>query len=173
VARVVINNTNYIANLIALRHWYLGIRSQFFQGDAMSQMLFDGAIEKLDMAIQERIERFEALSQKMPESADKYRAIMKEGASEEILKQKKALYEGWPKIEGVFQRNIDEPGDPSTREPFVEALSKRITENGADYIAVIQGLDKALSNKGTSWLQGIVDRINEQVLELMPSFSNE
>jgi bifunctional UDP-N-acetylglucosamine pyrophosphorylase/glucosamine-1-phosphate N-acetyltransferase len=167
VARIAINNTNYLANLIALRHWYLGVRSQFFMGDTMGRMLFEGAIEKLDLGIQERIERFQAVSQKMPESADKYRAVMKKQASERILKQKMALYEGWPKIEELFQRSLSEPGDPSTREPFVEAMSKRIAESGPDYVAAIQGLNKAWSDMGTSWLQGIVDRINEQVLALM------
>jgi UDP-N-acetylglucosamine/UDP-N-acetylgalactosamine diphosphorylase len=173
VAKAVVNNTNYIANLIALRHWYVGVRSQFLQADAMSQMLFDGATEKLDMAIEERVKRFEGLAQKMPESAQKYKAIMKHGASKKILEQKQALYEGWPRLEGIFERNLDEPGDLSIREPFLGAISKRIGESGSDYIAAVQGLDSAWSDTGTRWLESIVDRINEQVLEVMPSFKTE
>ena len=170
VTRLVTNNTNYIANLITLRHWYLLVRSEFFKGDTMNQMLYEGVIEKLDMAIKERLDRFKALSQKMPESIEKYRAIMKEEASERVLRQKKAFYERWPDVEAVFERNLDDPGDPLTREPFLEEISRRVTEGGPDYITVIQSLDRAWSGKGTRWLQGIVDRIHEQALERMPSF---
>ena len=170
VERPVINNTNYIANLIALRHWYLSVRSQFFQGAEMSRMLYEGVIEKLDIAIKERIGRFKVLSQKMPESAEKYRAIMKADASEILLSQKKALYEQWPALESIFAQSFDDPGDSSSREPFLEELGKRISKNGTGYIATIQGLDKAYAKMGTAWLQGIVDRINAAVLEVMPSF---
>jgi UDP-N-acetylglucosamine/UDP-N-acetylgalactosamine diphosphorylase len=70
-----LNNINYIANLIALRQWYLGVRSQFFGGDPMGQMLYEGVLYKLDMAIKERTERLGAFVQKMPESAEIYRNI--------------------------------------------------------------------------------------------------
>lgn len=174
VERPVVNNTNYIANLIALRHWYLEVRSQFLQRDEMGKMLYEGVVNKLGLAIKERIRRFKVLSEKMPESADKYRSMMKADASEILLNQKKALHEQWPALEGIFAQNLDDPGDPSSREPFLEELSKRISENGGtDYIATIQGLDKAYSAMGTAWLQGIVDKINGAVLRVMPSFRSE
>ncbi|MBW1742550.1 MAG: UDP-N-acetylglucosamine pyrophosphorylase [Deltaproteobacteria bacterium] len=173
VEKPVINNTNYIANLIALRHWYLEVRSQFFQGGEMRRMLFEGVVEKLDAAIKERIRRFKALSEKMPESAEKYRSIMKGEANEMLLNQKKALHEQWPALEGIFAQNLDDSGGPSSREPFIEEFEKRISENRTDYIATIQGLDKTCSEMGTAWLQGIVDRINGAVLEVMPSFRSE
>ncbi|MBW1858845.1 MAG: hypothetical protein JRI70_01935 [Deltaproteobacteria bacterium] len=173
VTKPVINNTNYIANLIALRHWYLEVRSLFFKGNDMSPLLYQGVIEKLDMAIKERIERFKALCQKMPESAEKYRALMKGRASEPLLKQKKELHEQWPEIEGIFERSLEDPDDPSTREPFLEQVTRRISENGPEYVAAIQGLDEVWSNMGTTWLQGIVDRINKEALRAMPSFRSE
>jgi UDP-N-acetylglucosamine/UDP-N-acetylgalactosamine diphosphorylase len=169
----VINNTNYIANLIALRHWYVAVRSQFFQGDLMSLMLYEGAVGKLDVAIKERIRRFKSLSEKMPESTEKYQSIMRADASEILLNQKRAFHEQWPALEDIFSQSLDDPGDPSFREPFLEELGKRIPTNDRDYIATIQGLDKAHSNMGTAWLQGIVDRINGAVLEVMPSFRGE
>ena len=98
---------------------------------------------------------------------------MKGEASEILLNQKKALYEQWPALEGMFAHNLDDSGDPSSREPFLEELDKRISENRTDYIATIQGLDKTCSEMGTAWLQGIVDRINGAGLEVMPSFRSE
>ena len=166
----VLNNINYIANLIALRHWYVNVRVLFFQGDDMNEMLYQGVIQKLDEAVKERVRRFKELSEKMPESAEKYRAIMKAGASETLLNQKKTLHEQWPALEEIFLQNVDAGGDPSSREPFLAELDKRISENGKDYVATIQGLDTAYAAMGTAWLQGIVDGINDAVLDVMPSF---
>jgi UDP-N-acetylglucosamine/UDP-N-acetylgalactosamine diphosphorylase len=173
VAKPVINNTNYIANLIALRRWYLAVRSQFFQANGMTKLLYEGAVQKLDMGIKERIRRFKALSRMMPESAEKYRTIMKEDASEMLLTQKNELYEQWETLESIFAQNHDDPGDPSSREPFLEELDKCISKDDTDYIATIQGLDKAYSAMGTAWLQGIVDRVNSAMLEVLPSFQKK
>jgi UDP-N-acetylglucosamine/UDP-N-acetylgalactosamine diphosphorylase len=170
VKEPVFNNTNYIANLIALKRWYVEVRSQFFQGDVMSQLLYEGVIDKLNMAVKERIDRFKALAQKMPESVKQYRAIMKNEASQILLKQEQELFERWQEIEDVFHVNQDNSGDLAMRDPFLEELSRHITKSGSGYVAVIQGLDVSWSAKGTTWLQGIVDEINQQVLQRMPSF---
>ncbi len=165
-----INNVNYIANLVALKRWYLEVRSLFLRGDPMSKMLYAGAVEKLKWAIQERIKRLEGLTEKMPESMQKYRALMKEKANERLLKQKQELSERWQQIEAVFARGLDDPGDASVREPFLERLSRGIKEEGPAYVRVIQGLEENWSFKGTAWLRGIVDRIHREVLDVLPSY---
>jgi UDP-N-acetylglucosamine/UDP-N-acetylgalactosamine diphosphorylase len=171
VKRPVVHNINYIANLIALKQWYVGVRSQFLKGDVMGQMLYEGVLDKLDMAIKERIDRLGALSQKMPESVEKYRVIMKDEASENLLRQEQELFETWQELEDMFNTNQNNSGDPAMRETFLEELSGHIEERGSDYVAVIQGLDESCSAKGTKWLQGIVDDVNQQVLKLIPSFA--
>jgi len=168
--RRVINNVNYIANLLALRQWYVKVRSLFFGGGFMGELLYVGLLEKLDMAIRERIERFKALSQKMPESAKRYRGIIKEPLNEKLLRQKQELFERWQDVEAIFSGHLENSGDPSIREPFLEELARHIKEKGADYLAVIQGLDMTCSANGTKWLQGIVDAVNKAVLQVMPSF---
>ncbi len=168
-----INNINYIANLMALRQWYIGVRSQFFGGDPMGQMLYEGILDKLEMAIKERIERFRALVQKMPESAEKYRKIVKERGNERLLRQKQELFDRWQDVEAALARSREDGGDSSHREPFLEQVNRLIKEKGCDYVAVIHGLDKSWSARGTKWLQGIVDAVNEKVLELLPSFKRE
>lgn len=170
VKRLVSMNTIYLANLIALRHWYTQVRGRFFEGDPMGRLLYSGLLEKLDTAIEERIRRFEELSRKMPESAEKYRAVMKERAGKKILKQKAELAEQWRHVEAVFRERVLNAGSPALRDPFLEILNRAGQERGWDYVSVIQGLDKASSLKGTRWLQGIVDQVKEQVFEWMPSF---
>lgn len=166
----VINNVHYVANLVALRQWYVKVRPLFLGGSPMGEMLYAGVLEKLDMAVRERIERFKALAQKMPESAERYRKITKEPLNEKLLRQKQELFERWQDLEAVFQSHLENSGNPSLREPFLEAITRQIRETGADYVAVIQGLDTTSSANGTQWLQGIVDAMNEEALQFVPSF---
>jgi len=88
IKRIVLNNITYIANLIALMQWYAYVRSQFISDD-FTEPLFVALKEKLRMAIDERIQRLKALSQKMPDSVIAYQNYTKENASSRILKQTK------------------------------------------------------------------------------------
>jgi UDP-N-acetylglucosamine/UDP-N-acetylgalactosamine diphosphorylase len=170
--RIVVNNIHYVANLVALKQWYTEIRLQFFTGDAMGQMLYEGLLDKVNMAIEERIKRLKALSQKMPDSIKTYRTIMKQDANKKLLRQKQMMYEKWQPLEDVFVRNADNRGDASVREPFVEELNRRKEEKRSEYIAVIQGLEASWSAQGTKWLKGIVDDIHRQVFEVIPAFTD-
>jgi UDP-N-acetylglucosamine/UDP-N-acetylgalactosamine diphosphorylase len=170
VKRRAINNINYIANLVALRHWYAHVRPLFSKGHGMEQTLYAGVLGKLDVIIAERIKRFKELAQKMPESIERYRRVMKEKKSEKLLRQKKELYERGDSIDALTAKGLEGHGNLSKLEPFLEQLNKHIKEKGPDYVAVIQGLDKTWSGVGTEWLQGIVDDINDEALERMPSF---
>ena len=170
VKRRVIRNVNYIANLVALFQWYVAIRSLFLKGDAMATGLYRGLVDKLQMAIEERIKRFKVLAQKMPESSEKYRSIMKEEAKERLLGQKQELFDRWEDLEDVFARNLENQGDPSIREPFVEHLSRHVQKEGTGYVRVLQGLDRSWSGEGTKWLQGIVETVKEEAFQVVPSF---
>jgi len=167
----VINNINYIANLVALKHWYVSVRSRFMRGDSMGEMLYEAVLDKLDMALNERIKRLKALSDKMPESAKRYRKVVRGQVDEKLLRQKQELFDKWQEVEAEFASGREDPGDHSCREPFLEQIERAVREKGSDYVGVIQGLDDTWSAEGTRWLQGIVDGINRRVLDLMPSFS--
>jgi UDP-N-acetylglucosamine/UDP-N-acetylgalactosamine diphosphorylase len=173
VKRQVINNVHYIANLVALRHWYIKVRSLFFQEDAMAEALHAGAVDKLDMAVEERILRFKALAHKMPESLKKYRALLKGQANERLVKQKQVLYERWQGLEGLFKKHLDRPGNASALEGFLESLQKTVGVNKPDYVAVIRGMGETGGLQGTKWLQGSVDTITDEALSMLPSFGDE
>jgi UDP-N-acetylglucosamine/UDP-N-acetylgalactosamine diphosphorylase len=136
----------------------------------MGEMLYEGVLDKLDMALNERVKRLKALSDKMPDSSKRYRKVMQGEVSEELLRQKQELFDRWQEVEAVFADSREDPGDRSSREPFLEQIERAIREKGSDYVGVIQGLDAGWSAEGTRWLQGIVDGINRQVLDIMPSF---
>jgi len=172
IKRITVNNIIYIANLIALEHWYTHVRSKFLSDD-FPEPLFDGLKEKLDMAIAERIHRFKALTQKMSDSvrAYQYHTKEKENESRLVLQQKKELYKRWTELEENFkyQRNTEEK--TSLRDIFLEKIDIGIKTSGKDYISVIKGLSIEDKNAGTGWLQGIVDSITAESFKIIPSFS--
>jgi bifunctional UDP-N-acetylglucosamine pyrophosphorylase/glucosamine-1-phosphate N-acetyltransferase len=173
VKRQVVNNSRYIANLVALRHWYLMVRSLFLGGDSMGRMLHESLLEKLDLVFEERIRRFQALSEKMPESAEKYRSLMTNRASARLLRQKEEFAGRWQDLEAVFRTSLQSPGEPALFEPFLERVEEQKRKKGRGFVSVVQGLDSSWSLKGTAWLQGIVGGVEQQVMDLMPSFSEK
>jgi UDP-N-acetylglucosamine/UDP-N-acetylgalactosamine diphosphorylase len=166
----VFNNVCYIGNLMALRQWYLMVRARFLGGDSMGKMLLEGLLEAIGTAIEERIERFKRLSEKMPESAETYRAALKRRAGKKLLSQKKELHERWDDVEASFRKGLENEGEPKIRDPFLEEIERQI-KDGTSYLSVVQGLDEEFSARGTAWLQGIVDDICDHAMKLLPSYS--
>jgi UDP-N-acetylglucosamine/UDP-N-acetylgalactosamine diphosphorylase len=165
--RVIVNNIIYIANLIALGQWYRHVRSQF-SSEEFPQELLTGLQEKLKRAIAERANRLESFCHKITESSqiDK----QKGNASGRPSKQKQELVARWPQVRDLLDQRQTETGDTGNRDAFLESVHKGIQQAGPDYIAVIQGLSPSDRAIGTQWLQGIVDQVVNETLNLIPSF---
>ncbi len=170
IKRIVLNNIVYIANLIALMQWYTYVRSQFISDD-FTEPLFVGLKEKLRMAIDERIQRLKALSQKMPDSVIAYQNYAKENASSRILKQKNEFYERGNELEEYFRSQADIGVKENLRDGFMEKIRRSVQTSGKDYIPVIKGLKDTDKEQGTLWLQSIVDHITDDALKFLPSFN--
>jgi len=169
VKRIFINNIIYIGNLFALRQWYLQVRSRFISKD-FSQSLFDALIEKLDMAIEERMSRLEAFCEKMPASIEIYRTSINDDPESSLLKQKKELHRLWPEIKNILLEHPKDSVAAMVRDEFLEALHKTIKDHGKNYIQVIKNIDPAGRLAGSTWLQSIVDHANTDVIALLPTF---
>jgi len=162
--RIVINNIIYIANLMALLQWYNHVRSMFISHD-FPQSLLDGLKEKLNMALKERVKRLGDLCLKMPD------LDIAKKTSERLMRQKNELRDRWPEMEEAFKTHKNKKGDLSIRDLFLETINRGIKKSGSDYIPVIKGLSVENATQGTKWLQGIVDNITAQIIEIIPSFS--
>lgn len=162
--RIVTNNIIYIANLMALLQWYNHVRSMFISHD-FPQPLLDGLKEKLNMAIEERVKRLGELCLKTPDPD-----IAKE-TSEGLMHQKNKLRDRWPEMEEAFKVNKIKEGDLSIRDLFLETINRGIKKSGRDYIPVIKGLSVENATQGIKWLQGIVDDITAQIIEIIPTFN--
>ena len=162
--RIVTNNINYIANLIALYQWYATVRSQFVSPE-FSQLLLDATMQKICMGIDERIRRFEEFVVKFQAHAEEA-----ENVSEKLRNRQIELGDRWPEIKGLVKSTINRTGEKIDRDRFLEILSKVIDQEGKSYIRVIKKLDRQTAALGTGWLQGIVDDIVAGVFDIVPSF---
>jgi UDP-N-acetylglucosamine/UDP-N-acetylgalactosamine diphosphorylase len=169
--RVVLNNIIYIANLIALGQWYRYVRSQFISSEYFPETLLAGLEEKVDRAITERANRLEALCEKIQISLEMEASPKSEsGRSSPAWKQKQELVAQWPRLKDLLNQSRTEAGESRERDAFLEKIQKGIKTSGLDYISVIQGLPPADGIAGTQWLQGIVDWVVKETLNLIPSF---
>ena len=165
VKRKTIKNIVYIASLFALRRWYLDVRSLF-----LPEELSRGAREKIDLALEERLKRLKTFAGNLPESSRIHREMTGEKASLKLLLRKKELFEKREEVDSTLRGARDKEGDRAGRDAFLETVSRVKKEVGGDYLAAIRSLDPEDSARGTAWLQGIVDGITRNVLDLLPSF---
>ena len=170
VKRRIMNCIEYIANIIALRQWYQIVRSKFYQGNDMENLLFKGAVEKLEIIFNERIKRFKALANKMEKSVQLYKSVMGNKASEQLINQKKEFLGNIQKIEKSLIECDSYSGDEEKKDEFLKNIDTIIAKTGKDYIKVIQNLNENNLEVGTSWLQSIVERTRKTVLKYLPSF---
>jgi bifunctional UDP-N-acetylglucosamine pyrophosphorylase / glucosamine-1-phosphate N-acetyltransferase len=168
IERIIRLNFNYIANLIALRRWYLDIRTIFTEG-IMTRELHKGATEKINEAIIERLKQLGKVAEKIAESIEAQKAMF-DNPSEKGITRKMEFGERWPEILEFFNGCRDEKGDIKKLDEFSGSVNAGISRVGKDYIRVIKGLDKESSRVGTEWLNGIVDTINKKAWEFLPAF---
>lgn len=159
--RVLVNNIHYTASLMALRQWYAHVRSEFVCQDFTQEML-EGLKETLQMAIQERIARLLAYCRNLPVS----------GAPQTAQANRQCeVFNNCSQLERVFLALKTWQGDEALQEVFLEAVQQGILQRGKNYISVIQGVSEKQRKSGTAWLQGIIDHIVKEALEIFPSLT--
>jgi UDP-N-acetylglucosamine/UDP-N-acetylgalactosamine diphosphorylase len=169
IKRIIANNINYIANIIALRRWYIDVRSQFLLVNPIEKALYQGALEKIEMVISERIKRLKELADKMPRSIELYTKMMKENVLQTQQDLRREIFEQWPNIEEFLTDSYKKGGNLEKRDEFLDLIQQKIDEKGKHYIEVIKGLGNAGATIGTEWLHGLVDEITNQIPNIIPS----
>ena len=174
VQRKFLNNVTYLANLLALRQWYLLIRRGFFRGK-METVLYQGALQRLEEAFSERLKRLEEFVEKMPASlqASESPAATGDQAWSLLVHQKRELSEKWPAVSQVLAAARANEGDRSLRDSFLEKMDAQRRSPGGDYLKVVQQLKPEEAEIGTRWLQGIVGEVTRGVLEQIPTLGKK
>lgn len=156
--RTISNNIVYIANLIALREWYRRARRPFFDAPEFGPALYEGALETLDLALDERIERFGQLAAKMGRSA--------EGTGTEIHPVQRSCTAAWPRLKDFFTSIKADRFDTEQGDVLCRALAHGARESGS-YLEAIRSLDSDTAALGTAWLKGITERVARQAYDLL------
>ncbi len=168
IRRKVTNNIFYLANLLALRQWYLHVRGAFPGDREMGEALHRGAMETLDKAVAERLMRFRALAEKMAVSMDLAERFLPEKTRGIILSQQREFHDRRSEVEASLMDRREEAAGLEERYRFLGKLADAITAQGDDYIRVIRSLDESARASGTAWLQQAVDAVVEGALGMVP-----
>lgn len=137
------SNILYIANLVALRHWYRYARA-LFVGPDFSPELYAGLCLTLEKAVAERIVRLKEYSEMFADTTV-----------------------DWKALEAVFDKDNNTFNFDELRQKFLVKLEDAAVSS-RDYLDVITGLAEATASLGTVWLQIIVDSVMAQALDSFP-----
>ena len=169
VKRIILNNFIYIANLLALMQWYRHVRSLFIS-NIFPLPLFEGLVEKLAMAIEERIQRLDHFISLLPVSIEKSNQRL-DGQElpanirhhQDLIIHQAAIMETLDR----FRQSVT--GDEAIRDRFLQTLLPIVEKTDKDYIRTIGMMESGVKGEGTRWLAGIVDQVVQKLLRKIPS----
>jgi bifunctional UDP-N-acetylglucosamine pyrophosphorylase/glucosamine-1-phosphate N-acetyltransferase len=143
LTRTVRNNVVYLANLVALEHWYRQVREPFFARQAMGDLVYTGALEMLSLAKDERTRRLTALAANVPASTQAGREFGEHAG------QICSLFKGDPDV-------------PDGRD-FIDALRPTEAAAASNYLETVQGMGPESRVMGIQWLERIVATLCDKV----------
>ena len=132
--RIVAHNVTYLGNLSALQAWYCQIRRLFMSRDRLSGLVWQGALDNLVSARNERVKRLSSLIGKV-QPTDAGRAQLIENRD-------------------AFLSCLEAADSPAPAE--VMRLCSAAATSGAEYLDIVQSFDEAAQNQVFEWLGGIV-----------------
>jgi len=163
LSRIVENNILYLANLAALEQWYIHVRKEILSAFELGDLVYAGARDALALAKKERVKRLKAVSDKMP------RAMDMEGATERGKAGKEELHRNIDQVCDVFDSDTAVEAGADHREAFLKGFHDRMNHQDPDYVGLIKGLPTTLSEKGTLWLDAIINECCRKTGEMLPS----
>jgi bifunctional UDP-N-acetylglucosamine pyrophosphorylase / glucosamine-1-phosphate N-acetyltransferase len=173
IRRRVTNNVLYIANLLALRQWYIHARCTLPGDPEMGDALIRGAVETLEKAVAERLARFRELAQKVRAAQGPAEGFLPAGLRGNILRGQRQFLDRWPELEACLTDRREEGAGREERDTFLTTLATAAAAQGNDYIRVIRSLDRDARSAGTAWLRRVVDAVAEGALAHVPACRGE
>jgi bifunctional UDP-N-acetylglucosamine pyrophosphorylase / glucosamine-1-phosphate N-acetyltransferase len=163
--RIVENNILYLANLMALKEWYVHVRAPFFESQELGLLIYKGALDKLSLAIEERLKRLKVMAGKIEAS------LKQQDKASAGVAGKREFCNGMESLSQLFADQSAGKNEARARDGFLQAFMEHRQAGEGAYVATVQGLPTAVSEMGTKWLQDIVDGISLKATALMPSLS--
>ncbi len=155
IRRIVANNLIYLGNIEALKLWYLFARKRMMTADPFSLACYEGALERIDAVLDERIERLKDLSERMAHSPEFARTDSRLALPPAIAQQQQALVDGWPEMETQLRAGPAPETGAREREAFLSAWER--IDAATPHIKAVASLSPEAKQAGTAWLQAVVD----------------
>ena len=164
LSHIVRNNIIYCANLVALDQWYRYVRGRFFAEQELGTLVYDGALENLALAREERIRRLRDMAGKMSASLDL------SSPNSAAARQKREFMDRIDEVSNQLADGRWADAGKEDRERFLTALEEDHRQRSGDgYIRAVKGLPAEVARTGTEWLQTIVDACCAGAAEVLPS----
>jgi bifunctional UDP-N-acetylglucosamine pyrophosphorylase/glucosamine-1-phosphate N-acetyltransferase len=165
LSRIVGNNLLYLANLAALEQWYIHVRQAFFREQELGELVYRGVLEKLALAVEERLKRLEDLAGKLSISTGGSDGAGRDDPARRELRGNARL------IRELLAGDTARKAGGEHRSRFLDGLQEH-GKGRAGYIETIQGLPAAVSLEGTAWLGEIIDGFKRRWASLLPSMGD-
>ncbi len=163
LSRLVSSNVLYLANLLALEEWYTHVRRDFFLTQELGECMYQGALEKLAMAKEERLHRLTVMAAKMPGSVKRDKPDSLSAA------RKKEFHEKITAFCELFLEKADSSKTIEMKEAFLSSFQALGRSGDRGYIETIKSLPDDTTKRGTDWLQQIIGELCQQATTLWPS----
>ncbi len=146
-ARIVEKNVLYLANMAALKEWYVHVRRPFFEGSEYGAEMYAGLLEKLSLAKKERLKRIEAMAERASKAGVS-------GMKEDKLRIRQEFREKVGEIRNLLEAETADNTIVKLRDEFIAEM--KISQNRGNYVETIHTHKPDQSAKGTEWLAKVV-----------------
>jgi UDP-N-acetylglucosamine/UDP-N-acetylgalactosamine diphosphorylase len=135
------------------------VRQDFFCQNKYGGALYDGAYNVLDKAVHERIKQLRLFVQNLDKSMINAKKIF----SVSISNKQKQFVQNWPRIEAYLSDNHEEKISLKEKEAFIKIIKRQSDKTGS-YLDLIRALTPEQAQKGTGWLNDIVEKTTAECL---------
>lgn len=155
IDRLVRNNIIYMGNIQALQVWYRHARSRFMRACPFREACRIGALNQLDVVLQERIRRMQKLVESLPASIEALEAQANESDhKKQWIVQQQRWMDAWEEIRDRMKRPVPADVGADQRDRFLTIWSGLDEDKHLDAIHALPDEGKQAA---TAWLQAIVD----------------
>ena len=151
-------NVLYMANLLALKQWYLHVRQEFFRKQKFGAGLYAGAAQVLENAFTERLQQMRLFVQKMETSLPAAEELKKKRLPDNFTRIQKEFLSKWPQIEEYLSMAVEKKLGLKKKETFIKIIQNKALCNNS-YLEAIKSLTKVEVKIGSDWLNQIVKGI--------------
>ncbi len=151
-------NVLYMANLLALKQWYLHVRQEFFRKQKFGMGLYGGANLVLAGAFAERIKQMRLFVSLMETSLPAAAQRNKKSLPDNFVRTQRELLSKWPLIEEHLISTVEEGLGLKKKEAFIKTIQIKSDSNHS-YLEAIKSLTPAQAMIGSDWLNQVVGGI--------------